>query len=330
MSKKYQIWCITENNWVEEWSPTPLTTCPNNAGHSVGDTVQLTDNLETCYSQIGTGTEESPEYMVTLGMDTENSTNMSLMGGNLGIGKTATEALDVQGNISLTGTVDGRDIATDGTNLDNHISNTNNPHSTTINQLTPTTTKGDILVENGSNVVRLGVGSNGQVLKANSGTSTGLEWAAESGGGDTKDIAVITSEFPSGTNGGTFQSGAWRTRVLNTLNQTGSFVTNLSSNRFTLAAGSYFIQGEAIGHSCNVHQCRLRNITDGTTDLLGLSVDTASTCYGSPFAGVVTIASPKIFELQNRCQTTENTDGFGVAAGFGENEVYARIVITER
>jgi hypothetical protein len=43
------------------------------------------------------------------------------------------------------------------------------------------TTKGDLIAATGSATVsRLGVGTNGQVLKANSGTATGLEWGASS------------------------------------------------------------------------------------------------------------------------------------------------------
>jgi len=43
------------------------------------------------------------------------------------------------------------------------------------------TTKGDLIAATGSATVsRLGVGTNGQVLKANSGTATGLEWGAAS------------------------------------------------------------------------------------------------------------------------------------------------------
>jgi len=40
----------------------------------------------------------------------------------------------------------------------------------------PTTTKGDLIVHNGSGDTRLGVGSNGQVLSADSAEPTGLKW----------------------------------------------------------------------------------------------------------------------------------------------------------
>lgn len=51
----------------------------------------------------------------------------------------------------------------------------------------PLTTKGDILVHDGTGPTRLAVGANGKVLKANSGAVTGLAWeddATGGGGGD--------------------------------------------------------------------------------------------------------------------------------------------------
>lgn len=42
------------------------------------------------------------------------------------------------------------------------------------------TTKGDVYVYNGTTIVRLPVGTNGQVLTANSATATGLEWVTPS------------------------------------------------------------------------------------------------------------------------------------------------------
>ena len=48
--------------------------------------------------------------------------------------------------------------------------------------LAPGTTKGDVTVFNGTNNVRLAVGSNGQALKADSTAATGLAWGADSAG----------------------------------------------------------------------------------------------------------------------------------------------------
>jgi len=49
--------------------------------------------------------------------------------------------------------------------------------------LSPITTKGDLISSNGTNDVRLGVGTNNYVLTADSAEATGLKWAAVSGAG---------------------------------------------------------------------------------------------------------------------------------------------------
>lgn len=55
--------------------------------------------------------------------------------------------------------------------------------------------KGDLIAATGADAVaRLPVGSNGQVLKANSGTSTGLEWAAEAGGGSGIPASTVDAK----------------------------------------------------------------------------------------------------------------------------------------
>ena len=61
--------------------------------------------------------------------------------------------------------------------------------------LAPTTTKGDLIVHDGTDNIRLAVGgTNGHVLTVDSTTATGLAWAAASGGGGggTKTYAFFT------------------------------------------------------------------------------------------------------------------------------------------
>jgi hypothetical protein len=57
--------------------------------------------------------------------------------------------------------------------------------------LSPATTKGDLIVHNGTNDVRLPVGTNDFVLTADSTQASGVKWAAAGGGGG--------SGFPAGT-----------------------------------------------------------------------------------------------------------------------------------
>ena len=74
----------------------------------------------------------------------------------------------------------------------------------TLNGVSPTTTKGDIIVDNGANNpaasdVRLGVGTNGQALTANSGQPTGLKWTTIGPNTTTNDKAVARFNGTTGT-----------------------------------------------------------------------------------------------------------------------------------
>lgn len=59
-----------------------------------------------------------------------------------------------------------------------------------FNQLAPATTKGDLVVHNGTVNVRLPVGTNNHVLTADSTTATGVKWAAAGGGGGSPTLTI--------------------------------------------------------------------------------------------------------------------------------------------
>jgi hypothetical protein len=129
------------------------------------------------------------------------------------------------------------------------------------------------------------------------------------------------------TAGGTFTSGAWRTRTLNTeVADTGGYGT-LASNQITLTAGTYLISASAPAYLISArHQTRLQNVTAGTTLLIGTSVyaptiSANTVMTRSEIHGVFTVAAGQALEIQHICQATEATDGFGAAANF-TTEVY--------
>lgn len=140
------------------------------------------------------------------------------------------------------------------------------------------------------------------------------------------DYMLIREEQASGTSGGTFTSGAWRTRALNTETvDTGAHAV-VAASQVTLLAGTYRFRAEAVGYKVDNHKVKLRNVTDAI-DYLGLNVRSAAAdaCANvSTVEGRFTIASAKVFELQHQCQSTEATDGMGLASSFGQ-EVYATL-----
>lgn len=68
----------------------------------------------------------------------------------------------------------------------------------------PTTTKGDLIVH-GTSTVRLPVGSDGQILTADSTQTVGLKWATASGGAAAWDYGVYPRVIWNGS--------AWPTRA---------------------------------------------------------------------------------------------------------------------
>lgn len=138
--------------------------------------------------------------------------------------------------------------------------------------------------------------------------------------------AVYQDQKSSGTNGGTFTAGDWRTRVLTT-EVADTIGASLASNQVTLPAGTYRVVGyAATAGSPGNHQARLYDITGAAVLLLGMITNVA----GSPamVSGVFTLAAPSAVELQHRCSATQADTGMGSPASFG-TEVYATIVFEQ-
>ena len=84
------------------------------------------------------------------------------------------------GSLTLGGTLSGVDLTTQVTGTLPIANGGTGQTSQTaaFDALSPLTTKGDLVVNNGTNDVRLGVGTNGQLLTADSAEATGVKWAA--------------------------------------------------------------------------------------------------------------------------------------------------------
>lgn len=140
---------------------------------------------------------------------------------------------------------------------------------------------------------------------------------------------IAQDQKSSGTAGGTFTSGSFQTRTLNTLVRNANSIASLSGSRVVLPAGSYYIEWSAPGWVCNQHQTRLFNATDSSLIAYGQGAySNSGATYASSYSrgsAFVTIATPKSIGIDHRCNSTRATDGFGLAMGFSTTEIYAEL-----
>ena len=123
----------------------------------------------------------------------------------------------------------------------------------------------------------------------------------------------------SGTASGSSAPGVWNQRNLNTeVFDTGDFVS-LSSNQFTLIAGTYLIKWSAPAFDVSHHQSRLYNITDTAVVDYGTMEDAGTDDEQTRSFGVarVTISSSKTFKIEHAFKNVadNSTRTFGSAGG---------------
>jgi hypothetical protein len=168
-------------------------------------------------------------------------------------------------------------------------------------------------------------GSSGQYLQTNG--SGGLSWQTVTD--TTTSVAVLTDVKTQGTAGGTFTSGAWRTRDLNTEAYDPDGIVTLSSNQFTLGAGTYLIHWECPVYNVRRHQSRLYDVT-GTAEveqgLSNFAWEGDNGANTSPGTAVVSPTANNTYEIQHRSELTGTSNGFGVEANFS-TERYTRVTI---
>lgn len=162
-------------------------------------------------------------------------------------------------------------------------------------------------------------------------------WIQIGGGGYGKPSGVLDynhyihlqDQKSAGTAGGTGTATTWTARVLNTeVNDIGNHCS-LSSNQFTLSEGTYYCIASAPHYDAGTFKLRIRNVTDGTTVLIGFS-NLESTSDNSEkrgwVRGVFTIGASKALELQYYIQQSIGASAMGVGyAAQGELEIYADV-----
>ena len=169
-------------------------------------------------------------------------------------------------------------------------------------------------------------GSNGQALQTN-GSGT-LSFGSA---GLFSSYAILADVKANSTNGGTFTAGAWRTRDLNTEIADPDGIVSISSNQFTLAAGSYLIKARCPAFNTNAHQTRLYNESDTNVEQVGtisfVNANSGHVVTDSFCLARVTISGSKTFEIQHYAAITSATYGFGVSGNMGNSMIYTTVEI---
>jgi len=153
--------------------------------------------------------------------------------------------------------------------------------------------------------------------------------------GASSPISYLVDSQAAGVEGQGLASGGWRTRRLNTI-QSGvaladdTVIHDLSANQFTLSPGTYRLRFWATGYKVDRHICKIQNMTDATVLATGSTErsDTTGSCSSKSIGFVeLTLAAEKDFELQHRVETTNNTNGGGIASNVGVAETYCGVEI---
>ena len=170
----------------------------------------------------------------------------------------------------------------------------------------------------GADFIKFSTGGVERLAISNSGVSgTGV-------GGLFSSYAQVSHKENGGTNGGDLTNGAWRTRTLNTEDFDADGITSLSSNQFTLQAGTYFIEAFTTQYRTDLTSSRIYNATDSSVVSEGLGVHSSSgqnLQAAGYVSGTVTISGTKAFEIQSRCQTSKTSNGAGISdSGFSNTK----------
>ena len=153
----------------------------------------------------------------------------------------------------------------------------------------PTTTKGDLLVHDGSVDIRQPVGANGLFLKANSSLPSGLEWA--SGSANKAVRSVVTTDTATSADDILVLSGASFTQTLFTpVGNSGKIIEIIHSG--TNLSQVYTISGTGLGtYALYTNGERVKLVSDNTNWLvLDHSAKTDWIAFPSVAAGTLITA----------------------------------------
>ena len=155
--------------------------------------------------------------------------------------------------------------------------------------------------------------------------------------GTAAPTVIIQDKKSSGTVGGTATTGAWTKRTLNNLARNSGSLATLTSDEFTLPAGTYYIDAVApFYNNEGIMRIRLYNVTDASVVQVGRSA--YANAGNSPdrpnqfdvwVSSVVTITGSKAFRIEYYTSgAASSTSNLGFPSSIsGVDEIYTEVKI---
>ncbi len=136
-------------------------------------------------------------------------------------------------------------------------------------------------------------------------------------GGKFASYAIICDQKSQNTDSGTLTNGAWYTRDLNTELLDPDGIVSISSNKFTLQAGSYFIEASAPAYKVDQYNIKLYQTSGTQADIAFGTAEYANANEGnvanrSFLFCRVTISTSTDYEIRQRSSATKSNNGRGV------------------
>ena len=251
-------------------------------------------------NRAGNGAPDFPNGLTVTGVVTSTSISQNITGD-----------LTVSGNIGVGGTLTYEDV-------------------TNVDSIGIVTARAGVnLVGNDLNVgSNIKIGNASGIVTATSFSGSGANLTGITAG-LFSGVALLQDQKSAGTHGGQPpNTSSYFERDLNTeVFDTGNFVS-LSSNNFTLIAGTYLLQASIPAHRTNGSKALLYNITDGTTVAYSQVVYIRDAAVQGGHINLTcrfTIGSTKSFDIRQRVNNSDG-EGLGHASGF-DTEIYTQVLI---
>jgi len=255
--------------------------------------------------------------------DSIDASLVDLKGGTTGqiLSKASNTDLDYTWTDASAGDITG---VTAGTGISG--GGTSGTVTVTNSMATAMTTKGDIIVATGSGTfIRQAVGTNGQVLTADSTQADGVIWATPSAGGGGKVLQVVQATYSTSTTVAStsytdtglslsITPTASTSKVLVFVNQSTQYYRNAQDMGF----GIRLLRGATSLFTSGIASAGYTNITGGN----GVEVNTM---YPLTYLDSPATTSATTYKVQGAAYTTAN----GGAAGFQPGNTVSIITLME-